>query len=112
MGKPIIYVAHPVSGDVKANCDKVLRWLRWLTEVDPSRIYIAPWVGEVLAHLDLDPITADFYDRYQALSEGAGVGFFQIGGGIAGDFPICVVPSLKYDLQRPAKPWAWKAARH
>lgn len=63
MGKPIIYVAHPVSGDVKANCDKVLKWLRWLTEVDPTRIYIAPWVGEVLAHLDLDPIPADFYDR-------------------------------------------------
>ncbi len=50
---------------------------------------------------------ADFYDRYEALSEGAGVGFFQIGGGIAGDFPICVVPSLKYDLNRPAKPWAY-----
>jgi hypothetical protein len=61
--KPIIYVAHPVSGDVKANCDKVLRWLRWLTAVDPGRIYIAPWVGEVLAHLDMDPIPADFYDR-------------------------------------------------
>lgn len=61
--KPIIYVAHPVTGNVKANCDKVLKWLRWLTEVDPTRIYIAPWVGEVLAHLDLDPIPADFYDR-------------------------------------------------
>ena len=63
MGKQIIYVAHPVSGDVKANCDKVLQWLRWLTAADPSRIYIAPWVGEVLAHLDLDPIPDDFYDR-------------------------------------------------
>ncbi len=61
--KPIIYVAHPVTGDVKANCDKVIKWLRWLTEVDPTRIYIAPWVGEVLAHLDMDPIPADFYDR-------------------------------------------------
>lgn len=61
--KPIIYVAHPVSGDVKANCDKVIAWLRWLTQADPTRIYIAPWVGEVLAHLDLDPIPADFYDR-------------------------------------------------
>ncbi|MBS0009826.1 MAG: deoxyhypusine synthase family protein [Bacteroidales bacterium] len=28
-----------------------------------------------------------------------GVGFFQIGGGIAGDFPICVVPMLHQDLQ-------------
>ena len=28
-----------------------------------------------------------------------GVGFFQVGGGIAGDFPICVVPMLHQDLQ-------------
>jgi deoxyhypusine synthase len=50
---------------------------------------------------------ASFYDSYQQLSSGAGVGFFQIGGGIAGDFPICVVPSVKYDLERPVKPWAY-----
>ena len=50
---------------------------------------------------------AAFYDQYRTLSEGAGVGFFQIGGGIAGDFPICVVPSIKYDLQEPVKPWAY-----
>ena len=50
---------------------------------------------------------AAFYDQYEALSEGAGCGFFQVGGGIAGDFPICVVPSIKYDLQRPVKPWAY-----
>ncbi|MDZ7806966.1 MAG: deoxyhypusine synthase family protein [Gracilimonas sp.] len=29
---------------------------------------------------------------------GNGVGFFQIGGGIAGDFPICVVPMMEQDL--------------
>ncbi|XXX82126.1 deoxyhypusine synthase family protein [Sorangium sp. So ce134] len=50
---------------------------------------------------------AALYDQYRALSAGAGVGFFQIGGGIAGDFPICVVPSLKYDLDEPARPWAY-----
>jgi deoxyhypusine synthase len=27
------------------------------------------------------------------------IGFFQIGGGIAGDFPICVVPMLQQDLE-------------
>ena len=48
-----------------------------------------------------------FYDQYKELSSGKGVGFFQIGGGIAGDFPICVVPSLKYDMQEEAKPWAY-----
>ncbi|MDC0746756.1 deoxyhypusine synthase family protein [Polyangium mundeleinium] len=50
---------------------------------------------------------AAFYDQYRELSAGAGVGFFQIGGGIAGDFPICVVPSIKYDLEQPVKPWAY-----
>ncbi|HSM91896.1 MAG TPA: deoxyhypusine synthase family protein [Anaeromyxobacteraceae bacterium] len=50
---------------------------------------------------------AEWYDQYEVLSKGKGVGFFQIGGGIAGDFPICVVPSIKYDLQRPVKPWAY-----
>ncbi|MGK5084790.1 deoxyhypusine synthase family protein [Bdellovibrionota bacterium FG-1] len=47
------------------------------------------------------------YDDYRELSSGKGVGFFQIGGGIAGDFPICVVPSIKYDLGEPVKPWAY-----
>ncbi|MDI1450621.1 deoxyhypusine synthase family protein [Polyangium sp. 6x1] len=50
---------------------------------------------------------AAFYDQYRELSTGSGVGFFQIGGGIAGDFPICVVPSIKYDLDQPVKPWAY-----
>jgi deoxyhypusine synthase len=50
---------------------------------------------------------AAFYDQYRELSNGPGVGFFQIGGGIAGDFPICVVPSIKYDLEQPVKPWAY-----
>jgi deoxyhypusine synthase len=36
------------------------------------------------------------------------IGFFQIGGGIAGDFPICVVPMLHQDLQRDNVPvWGY-----
>ena len=36
------------------------------------------------------------------------IGFFQIGGGIAGDFPICVVPMLHQDLQRDNIPvWGY-----
>ncbi len=41
-------------------------------------------------------------------SGGAGVGFFQIGGGIAGDFPICVVPMLYQDLEMEDIPfWSY-----
>lgn len=36
------------------------------------------------------------------------IGFFQIGGGIAGDFPICVVPMLRQDLRQENIPlWAY-----
>jgi deoxyhypusine synthase len=35
------------------------------------------------------------------------LGFFQIGGGISGDFPICVVPLLEQDLQRKVRPWGY-----
>jgi deoxyhypusine synthase len=35
------------------------------------------------------------------------IGFFQIGGGIAGDFPICVVPLIQQDLQKPCKFWGY-----
>ena len=50
---------------------------------------------------------AGLYDDYKDLAKGKGVGFLQIGGGIAGDFPICVVPSINYDLEQRAKPWAY-----
>ena len=50
----------------------------------------------------------ELYDWYRELSKsGPGLGFFQIGGGIAGDFPICVVPSIKYDLKKPVRPWGY-----
>jgi deoxyhypusine synthase len=48
---------------------------------------------------------ADWYQRTAARGP---IGFFQIGGGIAGDFPICVVPMLRQDLHRPATPlWGY-----
>jgi deoxyhypusine synthase len=44
---------------------------------------------------------AEWYTKTaKKLRNGEGsIGFFQIGGGIAGDFPICVVPMLHQDLQ-------------
>jgi deoxyhypusine synthase len=41
---------------------------------------------------------ADWYTR-TTRDQGSSIGFFQIGGGIAGDFPICVVPMLYQDMQ-------------
>ena len=37
---------------------------------------------------------------YEPTTTDKQIGFFQIGGGIAGDFPICVVPMMRQDLER------------
>lgn len=47
-------------------------------------------------------------DWYPKNSKGKGIGFFQIAGGIAGDFPICVVPFLKQEMKEESTPvWAY-----
>lgn len=47
-------------------------------------------------------------EYYTDTTKQSPLGFFQIGGGIAGDFPICVVPMLHQDLQREEVPlWAY-----
>jgi len=47
-------------------------------------------------------------DWYRKNAGENGIGFFQIGGGIAGDFPICVVPMLHQDLELTDTPvWSY-----
>jgi deoxyhypusine synthase len=75
-----IYASHCISGDI-AN------------------------VGTVRTGIEYMMILADWYVRESVDSS---IGFFQIGGGIAGDFPICVVPMLEQDLQTPdVKRWGY-----
>lgn len=60
--------------------------------------------GTVKSGIEYMTFLADWYHRIS----GEGVGFFQIGGGIAGDFPICVVPMLEQDLERKGTPfWSY-----
>lgn len=46
-------------------------------------------------------------DWYLANSKKSNIGFFQIGGGIAGDFPICAVPLIRQDLKTKCKLWSY-----
>ncbi|WP_461642660.1 deoxyhypusine synthase family protein [Labilibaculum euxinus] len=47
-------------------------------------------------------------DYYTNTAGEQGIGFFQIGGGISGDFPICVVPMLYQDMERTNTPfWSY-----
>ncbi len=50
---------------------------------------------------------AALIDWYRLNTKDASVGFFQIGGGIAGDFPICVVPLIQQDLKEKCKLWGY-----
>lgn len=62
-------------------------------------------VHTVRTGIEYMTVLADWYTRTSAE---ASIGFFQIGGGIAGDFPICVVPMLHQDLERTDTPvWGY-----
>jgi deoxyhypusine synthase len=75
-----MYSGHCISGDVK-NVHTVRTGIEYMIEL------------------------ADWYTRTSVKSS---IGFFQIGGGIAGDFPICVVPMLHQDLRRTGVPlWGY-----
>ena len=75
-----MYAGHCISGDVK-KVHTVRTGIEYM-------MLLAEWYTETTAKTPL--------------------GFFQIGGGIAGDFPICVVPMLHQDLQREDVPlWAY-----
>ena len=87
-------------------------------------IFIPGWedstLGNVLVALVRKKIVSDFtiiksgletmdflIDWYQESTRFGSIGFFQIGGGIAGDFPICVVPLIKQDLKEECKFWGY-----
>ncbi len=46
-------------------------------------------------------------DWYLENTKGSSIGFFQIGGGIAGDFAICVVPLIRQDLKKDCRLWGY-----
>jgi deoxyhypusine synthase len=44
---------------------------------------------------------------YKTASKTGPIGFFQIGGGISGDFPICAVPLIEQDLGQEVSKWGY-----
>ena len=49
----------------------------------------------------------EWYEANHGAGETPSVGFFQIGGGIAGDFAICAVPCITQDLRRDVPYWGY-----
>jgi hypothetical protein len=52
----LIFMAHPVGGDVSANLARAKRWLRWLQDKLPDDSIIAPWISYCEVHDDADPV--------------------------------------------------------
>jgi deoxyhypusine synthase len=52
-------------------------------------------------------LMGNLVDWYKTTTQEQSVGFFQIGGGIAGDFPICVVPLIQQDLHQECRLWGY-----
>jgi deoxyhypusine synthase len=73
--------------------------------------YVATTMGASVGELLADGAPAGRQGRHGAAipAEEAKntVGFFQIGGGIAGDFPICVVPMIHQDLELACPYWSY-----
>ena len=75
-----------------------------------AEYYVRTTMGMSLAKLDARSSPADSDPHSNAITEEEAegrIGFFQIGGGIAGDFPICVVPMIHQDLQLPCPYWSY-----
>lgn len=72
-------------------------------------------MGNVAHHQCVKSGTEQFADLIGWYRENHGggavpsVGFFQIGGGIAGDFAICTVPSMIQDMQEDVPFWGYFA---
>ncbi len=76
-----------------------------------GNIYAARVIdGSVPGHQGIATGTAQMEQLaswYERTSSDSPIGFFQIGGGIAGDFPICVVPMLVQDLKKEIPLWSY-----
>ncbi len=48
----VLYMAHPVAGDVEANLQRALRWLKWCSRTYSSFAVIAPWIANIMSGED------------------------------------------------------------
>lgn len=66
--------------------------------------------GKVASHNCIRSGTEQFEhltNWYEKNQKDSDIGFFQIGGGIAGDFAMCVIPALVFDHEKDVKCWRY-----
>lgn len=53
--KKVVYIAHPIGGDVNANIVRVCRIYEWVAQHNPRLVPFAPYIATVLAMDDNIP---------------------------------------------------------
>lgn len=86
----------------------------WEDSTTGNMFAAAVLAGRVVDHRCVVPGTAQMVDLIRWYGDnqgdGPGIGFFQVGGGIAGDFAICSVPCMVQDLgMTDVRPWGYFA---
>jgi deoxyhypusine synthase len=102
-----IFVSHVLSGDI-SGYGVVRGGLEYMGAL--ADWYTSTTVGKSLREIPEDADDEAGAGAMRALPANLAkttIGFFQIGGGIAGDFPICVVPMIHQDLRRPCPYWGY-----
>ena len=76
-----------------------------------GNIFVASVLSKKISRMDVIKSgleqMASLVAWYEATQKDASIGFFQVAGGIAGDFPICCVPLIRQDLQRDCRLWGY-----
>lgn len=54
-GKKVVYIAHPISGDVDGNVNKILQIVKSINFLNPNVIPFVPYLSDVLALDDTIP---------------------------------------------------------
>ena len=119
----VVYMAHPLGGDVEGNSARARRWLAWLMTAEPDYAFCVPWLPFVDAFVRIygrvDDAGHPFRDRCMRDNLAIGArcdGIALVGGrvsaGMAAERELFLLSPARFivDLTRlgPEPPSEWE----
>ena len=125
---PYEYVYEMIKDGTLQRLAKIPLEESWVVAAHEKKlpIYTPGWEDSTLGNIFAAAVMSGKVPRHDVIKSGtmqmehlvgwyrehekhASIGFFQIGGGIAGDFAICAVPLILQDLKQPCNFWGYFA---